>query len=158
MHYTAAALLLAVSTVTPALASNDPTYTVTFYTSPHCKDQGAGPFTNPIEDVLCVHAPNAVSVYMNFTENYGNGVGELIPLEDGTTCQSTLPSYDLTQCNSPSATGCYGFDKNDYWVFTGGDLEGSCETPSGPSPGPLPGGSGGGDKLKRTLKRGIRFG
>lgn len=158
MRLTAAALFLAMSTITPALAASDPTYTVTFYKESGCNDKGAGPFTNPIEDVLCVNVPNAVSVYMDFSKNYGNGVGELLPLEDSTTCQSSLPSYDGSQCRAPSATGCYGIDKNDYWVFTGGTDEGSCLTPSGPSPGPLPGGSGGGDKLKRSMKKRIRFG
>ncbi len=71
--------------------------------------------------------------------------------------QSPLHSYNGDQCRAPSGTGCYGIDKNDYWVFTGGDLEGSCLTPSGPSPGPLPGGSRGGDKLKRNMQKGIRF-
>ena len=85
MHLIVAALLVTLSAVAPAVASNDPTYTVTFYKSPGCKDKGAGPFTNPIEDVLCVNAPNAVSVYMDFSNNYGNGVGELIPLQDDTT-------------------------------------------------------------------------
>lgn len=145
-------LLSALSLTITALAAGE-TYTVSFFKSPGCKDAGAGPFTNPIEDVLCVNVPNAVSVYMDFTNNYGNGVGELIPLEDGTTCHSSLPSYDGTQCRAPSASGCYGIDKNDYRVFTGGEGEGSCLTPGGPSPGPLPGGSGGGDKkLRRSAQ------
>ncbi len=95
---------------------------------------------------------------MDFSNNYGNVVGILLPLKDDTTCSSSLPSYDGSECKALSATGCHGIDKNDYWVFTGGDLEGSCLTPSGPSPGPLPGGNGGGDKLKRSMKKGIRFG
>lgn len=84
MLFTAAELLLTMSTITPATAADNPTYTVTFYKSPGCTDQGAGPFTNPIEDVLCVNAPNAVSLYMDFSNNYGNGVGVLFPLKGGT--------------------------------------------------------------------------
>lgn len=73
------------------------------------------------------------SVYFNFSQNSGNGVGEIFPLRDETTCAD--PGYVLSQCNAPSGSGCLEVqDQFQTYIYTGGAIEGSCPTPGGSGP------------------------
>lgn len=124
---------------TPRSSSSNNTgpgdWCLTFYTEPHCTDSSAFYWQcDAMHNLACMQLDyGPQSVYFNFSQNWGDGVGEIFPLREETTCAH--PGYLLTECNAPSGSGCLEVNKQfQTYIFTGGATEGSCPTPGGSGP------------------------